>query len=463
MAGHLTRWTGKLKDELLVNPVIGETLSSRAIEGACRELGHVWRESFWSPTVTAITFCFQVLSAEKTLRAAVADLLTQLTALGQEDVPSADPTAYCQARQRLPGDVLTGMLGHVVQRIKACPTSASAWQGRRVWLGDGTTVSMPDAPELQKAFPQPAGQKKGCGFPVARLAALFCWTTGAIVDVAIDSLHTHELTLFRKLWHHFRSGDVVVYDRAACAYTDITRLLNNGVFCAFRMHQRRKADFRKGKRLGKDDQRVQWPRPRQWLKSMGISREAFEQLPETLDVRMVRITDIPKGFRSRTIVVITTLLDPVETPADDIRALYRDRWLTELNLRSIKVQLGMDILRGQSVDVVRKEIVMHLVVYNLIRLLMWQAAQTHGRNLHRLSFAGTLHRLRDVLPLVLGARQNAEAQRLMAQLLSWIADDLVPDRPNRLEPRRKKRRPKQYSLLVKPRHQYRHRPDTGAR
>jgi hypothetical protein len=162
-------------------------------------------------------------------------------------------------------------------------------------------------------------------------------------------------------------------------------------------------------------------------------------------------------------VVATTLLDPVETPADDIRSLYRDRWRAELNFRSIKIGLGMDVLHGRSVDVVGKEIVMHLLVYNLIRLLMWHAAREHGRDLHRLSFTGTLHRLRDLLPPMLGVRSRAEQMRLMAMLLRWIADDRVPHRPNRFEPRRRKRRPREYSLLQQPRAWYHLHGDEDAR
>jgi hypothetical protein len=459
----LTRWRSQLKRSVLVNSALGQALSPEAIEGTCQTLGHTWRDSFWSPTTTLLTFLLQILSAEKTLRAGVADLLAQLADQGREDLPSPDPAAYCQARQRLPGRVLLAMLNFIVEQMKALPSAAGTWLGRRVWLVDGTTVSMSDEPELQKAFPQPSAQKRGCGFPVARLVVLFCWATGAIADVMIDSLHTHELPLFRKLWNHFRTGDVVVCDRAYCAFVDMARLLERGVYCVFRLHQRRKESVITKRRLGRDDRLVAWRRPERWMESMGVSREEFERLPETMTVRLVRVTQIPKGFRSRTIVVVTTLLDPVETPADQIRSLYRDRWMAELNLRSIKIGLGMDVLRGQSVDVVGKEIVMHLIAYNLIRLLMWHAAREHGRDLHRLSFTGTLHRLRDMFPLLLRAGTRAKKQRLVVQLLQWVADDQVPDRPDRLEPRRRKRRPREYSLLQKPRAWYRLHGDPGAR
>jgi len=294
---------------------------------------------------------------------------------------------------------------------------------------------------------------------------VFCWATGALVDMEKGPYRVHELSLLRRLYHHFEPGDVVLADRAYGSYVDIARLLQHDVFCVFRLHQRRKSDFRKGKRLGHNDQLVQWYRPQQYLSSCGISRNEFEQLPESLLVRQIRITQVPKGFRSRTIVVVTTLLDPIETPADEIRALYRDRWTAELNLRSLKTMLGMDVLRGHSVDVVHKEIAMHVLAYNLIRLLMWHAARKHGVELHRLSFTGTLHRWRYVI-LLLMFQAKLPTQRqmnLLEQYLKWIAFDQLPYRPNRIEPRRRKRRSKEYSFLTKPRNYYRNRRDLKAR
>ncbi len=412
-----------------------------------------------------MVFLLQVLDGAKTLRAAVATLLTQLASQGQTDLPSPDPSAYCQARLRIPGQAIVQLLLHVATQMRELVTPVTGWLGRRVWMVDGSSVSMPDTPDLQKAFPQPPGQAKGCGSPVAQFVALFCWTTGAIMEVVLSTLVPHELTLFRQLWHHFQAGDVVLGDRAFGSYVDMVRLSMRGVFAVCRLHRRRQADFRVGRKLGCDDRLVAWSRPRQWLPSFGVSYAEFLRLPETLTVRLIRVTGAPRGFRSRTIILVTTLLDPLETPADEVRALYRDRWTVELNLRSLKTHLGMDILRSQSPDMVRKEIAMHLLAYNLIRLLMGQAARKHGRNLHRLSFTGTLHRLRQVLPRVIlpAGRRDVDFAQLWDCLLAWIAADRVPYRPNRIEPRRRKRRPKEYSLLKKPRAWYRIHGDQDAR
>lgn len=460
---NIAHWRRHVNVNLLNDPAVSEVLSPSTIESHCRAVGHRWRESFWSPSTTLITFLLQVLDGAKTLRSAVALLLTQRAAGGQSDLPSADPTAFCQARKRLPHQVLARILRAVNARIRALVRTDHRWLGRRVWVVDGSSASMSDTPELQEAYPQPCGQSAGCGFPVVQFVALFCWSTGAVVDLVVDSIRPHELNLVRKLYHWFKAGDVVVADRAYGAYVDMVRLLQQGVDCVFRLHQRRSCDFRQGQRLGPDDRLVTWKKPRRWLASCGVSEQAFKHLPETLTVRLVRIAQAPRGFRSRTIVVVTTLLDPIEIPADEIRALYRDRWTAELNLRSLKITLGMDILRGQSLDVVHKEIAMHLLAYNLIRLVMWKAARRHGRSLHRLSFAGTLHRLRAALPLLMSQRNRQCSIELFDQLLTWIANDLVPDRPNRVEPRRVKRRPKQYSRLVKPRQWYREHAHTGAR
>jgi hypothetical protein len=183
-----------------------------------------------------------------------------------------------------------------------------------------------------------------------------------------------------------------------------------------------------------------------------MTRRDWEALPEQLQVRLVRGHVGVPGFRTRRLVVATTLLDPTAYPREQIIALYRDRWTVELHLRDLKTTLGMDVLRCKSVDMVHKEIVMHLLAYNLIRTLMWQAAKTHGVDLHRLSFAGTVDRLNALGPYLWGGHAHARRRQLYARLLAWIAQDPVPHRPNRIEPRKVKRRPKPFSFMTQPRH-----------
>lgn len=323
---------------------------------------------------------------------------------------------------------------------------------------------MPDTPQLQQRFPQPHGQSPGCGFPIARLVTLFDWRSGVVIDHRLGSQHQGEATLFRAMLDHFQPGTVALADRYYCSYVDIARIAQRGGDVVFRNHQRRSHDFRTGCRLGHNDCLVTWQRPRAWQPGLGICLEQFQRLPEPMTLRMVRTTRAPRGFRSRPIVIITTILDPAEASADELLALYRDRWTVELNLRSLKTTMDMDVLRGRGADVVRKEIVAHLLLYNLIRLLMWEAAHAAHKDPQRLSFAGTLHRLHAVACALLlrGAPGSGSAQ-VLRHLLAWIAGDDLPHRPDRFEPRRVKRRPKNYSRLTKPRAHYHRHGDPSCR
>jgi hypothetical protein len=462
----ISHWKRQFKSAMAASQSVMALLAVAEVERRCRQAEHAWRASFWSPTTTLVAFLLQSLNGAKTLRAAVADMLDVVLSRGvdpSDDMPSGDPSAFCAARRRLPEAVIEATLRETVERTVALAGEPMRWLGRRVWVVDGSTATMPDEPELQEAFPQPAGQKPGCGFPVMRILAVFCWGTGAMLDVVMGSLHDAERKLFRRILGRFAPGDVVLADRGFCSYVDIARLAESGVDVVFRLHQRRSSDFRQGLPLGPEDRLVTWARP-QWIPSCGLSREEFERLPEEMILRMVRTTRTPPGFRSTEIVVVTTILDPEEASADDLLALYLDRWMAELNLRSLKTHLGMDELRGKSVDVVRKEVLMHVLLYNLIRVLMWEAAQATGKAVRRLSFAGTLHRLQSLGRPLLGVSEWGDGEEdRMAALLAWIAGDKVPHRPGRTEPRRVKRRPKNYSRLTKPRAHYRKHGDTACR
>ena len=462
----IAHWTRTFKSAIAGSQSIAALLAVAEVERRCREAGHGWRESFWSPTTTLVAFLLQSLNGAKTLRAAVADVFDGLLSLGQDparEMPSGDPSAFCAARRRLPEAVIESTLCEATERIAALCGEAKLWLGRHTKIIDGACVSMPDEPELQEAFPQPPGQKPGCGFPVMRMVAVFCWGAGALLDICMGSLHDHELTLLRRMLDHFGPGDVAVADRGFCSYVDIARLAGRGADVVFRLHQRRPTDFREGRRLGREDCLVAWRRPK-WGPRCGLSLEEFEALPEEMILRLVRTKRTMRGFRSKKIVVVTTILDPEEASVDDLLELYRDRWMAELNLRSLKTHLKMEVLRGKSVDVVRKEVMMHALLYNLIRVLMWEAAKASGKDPRRLSFTGTLHRLQSMgRSLLDDAVRGEDDQAKLAALLACIATDVVPDRPGRFEPRRVKRRPKNYSRLVMPRSHYRKHGDDSCR
>lgn len=430
-------------------------VAPRDVEVACRAEGYRWRERFWTPLQTIWTFLLQVIHPNSSCREAVAMALAERAAAGGSADASPDPSAYAQARKRLPEGVIRRCFRSVAAALRDRVEPVELWLGRRIWLVDGSSCSMPDTPELQDAFGQPSGQRAGCGFPVATIVAMFCWATGAMVDIAIGAYRDSELPLWRRLWRWLKSGDVVLADRFYCTYADISGLLSRRCDAVFRLHQRRKADFRYGKKLGKCERLVTWLRPAVGSRSRGTSVRQWARLSAALTVRLIRATVSAPGFRCENLVVATTLLDPVAYPAAKIVALYRDRWTAELRLRDIKTTLGMDVLRGKSPGVVRKEIYMHLLAYNLIRCLMWQAATEHGRSLHSLSFAGTMQRVEAMLPYLWLFAGTEKARGLYTLLLKWIAHDILPRRPNRLEPRAVKRRPKQYALLNKPRHEMR--------
>jgi hypothetical protein len=414
-----------------------------------------WRQRLWTPLQTLWTFLVQVLHPDWPCRAAVAQVLSEQAAAGHRLNASPDPSAYCQGRQRLPWSVFKHALRTAGETLQTQVEATYRWLDRRVWIVDGSSCSMADTPDLQRTFGQPNGQKKGCGFPVAKIVAMFAWASGAVFDVAIGPYRSSELSLWRQLWHQLKVGDVVLGDRFYGAYADMAQLVARGCDGVFRLRgaRARTMDFHDGQRLGKDDRLVTWQRAKQCPRTLWP--ETFALLPETLPIRILRFHTQQPGFRSQTVIVATTLLDPVAYPVTSIAALYGDRWTVELRLRDIKTTLGMDVLRGKSANVVRKEIVMHFLAYNLIRALMWQAATEHGRPLHRLSFAGTMQRFDVVGPYLCLFAGTPNAPTLYQLLLSWIAHDPVPHRPNRLEPRTLKRRPKPYHLMTRPRNEMR--------
>lgn len=422
------------------------------LEAACHAEGHVWRDRFWTPLQTMWTFLLQVLHVGSSCRQAVAMALAEQATGGRQSLPSEDASAYCQARKRLPWKVLQTCVREIGQRLRDEVAQTITWCGRRVWLVDGTTCSMPDTPDLQAAFTQPDAQAPGCGFPVAKIVGLFCWASGAVLEAAVGPLWMSELHLWRVVWRALRPGEIVVADRFYCSFYDLVGVVRRGCDAVFRLHQARPADFRRGKRLGAMDRLVTWRRPTWEARPRRMTRREWKGLPHTLTVRLIRFVADHPGFRSRTLVVATTLLDPLEYPAERIAALYRDRWLIELRFRDIKTTMGMEVLRGKTEDIVRKEILMHLLAYNLIRGLMWQAAAEHGRPLHRLSFAGTVDRLNTLEPYLQLYHGTDRAERLYRLLLRCIAHDLLPDRPGRIEPRAVKRRPKPYARLNRPRY-----------
>ena len=368
-------------------------LSAKLISQALTAIGFCWLDRIYSPLVTLWVFLGQVLCADHSCRAAVARLIAHRVSRGQSPC-SAETGAYCQARKRLPEEFFSEVARQTGRALEASVDPEWLWKQRRVYVFDGSSVSMPDTPENQHAYPQPDTQKPGLGFPLARIAAVFSLACGAVLDVGIcryAGKGQSELGMLRTLWNMFLPGDVMLADRLMCAWTEMVMLKQRGVDCVCRFTSHRNADFRRGTRLGPGDHIVQWPKP---TKPRSIDRDTYDALPEFLMVRELRVRVEQPGFRTTTLVIATTLLDAEEFTKDDLAQLYRARWNAELDLRSLKQTLQMDILRCKTPELVRKEIWTHILAYNLIRTIMAQAATKHGINPRSISFKGAVQTLR---------------------------------------------------------------------
>jgi Transposase DDE domain len=411
------------------------------------------RERIFSPQVTFWAFVAQILNPGSPCR----EIVRRVEAWWQQATDgdtrvSGSTSAYCQARARLQPEALELISRHLSWSLEANVLRDERWlEGRAVKIVDGTGVSMPDTEENQALWPQPSTQKPGCGFPVMKLVGLFSLSSSALLEVATGNLHVHESILFRGLWDKLNKGDVLLTDRGYCSYSSLALLGRRGVDSVVRLHQRKRADFRSGKVLGPDDRLVTWQKPAQ--RPAGCSVEEFDALPETQILRMIRLRVAAKGFRTRAVVLITTLLDPQTYPADALRELYGERWTVELHFHQIKILLGMDHLRCKSPELIEREVAIHRIAYNLIRSLMQRSAHLHHVCLGRISFKGTLDTLRHWSVVIATAAKTPRKQtQLIDQMLAAIARDPVPERPGRSEPRAKKRRPRNYQLLTEPRH-----------
>jgi hypothetical protein len=314
---------------------------------------------------------------------------------------------------------------------------------------------MPDTPANRRAYPLLYNQKPGTGFAVARIGAVISLSCGAILDLGIcryAGKGQSESGLLRKLWGLFRCGDVLVMDRLLCAWTEMVMLKQRGIDTVCRLSSHRRADFRRGTRLGKDDHIVIWMKPQ---RPRSVARAVYDALPEFLQVRECRVRVAQPGFRVRSLVVATTLLDAEEYTRDDLAQLYRARWNIELDLRSIKHVLQMDVLRCKTPDLVRKEIWMHVLAYNLIHTVMAQAASQSGTSPRSISFKATLQVLEafQAVIAIQAHRGLRHRESLYQEVLRAIARHCVADRPDRFEPRMAKRKPKNYNRLTKPRKQ----------
>ena len=440
---HDLRQQSLLHLEQLLGQFIPLGLLSQADEGLnSRERIYSLRRTFWA-------FLYQVLNPTCPCREVVRQIqaLFCLHHLGPVDEATG---GFCQARLRLPLDLLQ-RLRHAVAALanRLLPEVQQLWFGLCPKVIDGTTTTMPDTPQNQRAYPQSRSQKPGCGFPLMKIVGIFSLSSGVLLDYVKGNKHQHELALLRKLLDHFKPRDLAVADRGFSSYVLMALLLLRGVGSLFRLHQARAADFRKGKRLGPNDRLFTWAKPQQ--KPSYLPQSLWKLIPTELSVRVLRFQLRVPGFRPQSVTLVTTLIDAQVYPALELARLYARRWRIELWFRHIKTSMGMERLRCKRPKMVHKELEMFFIAYNLIRALMAEAAAIHEVPVDRISFKGTVDASRQYSIAIAQARSKKKQRELVDELLKVIALDQVPDRPGRREPRAVKRRPKPYPLLNKPR------------
>ena len=401
------------------------------------------RERQFPPTETLSMFIAQALNKDGSCQKAVNDWAVSRVVAGMK-IPSTATGGYCRARQRLPTEMVSSLVRCTALCVDKQVPASWRWQGRPVRLIDGTTVSMPDTPENQCAYPQQGGQKPGLGFPICRIVGVICLASGAIVNAAIGQFKgkgASEHNLLRTLLDTFTEGDIVVGDAFYGSYFLFASLLERGVDAVFEQMGPRKrvCDFRKGKKLGTKDHLVELMKPLR--KPPWMSEIQYAAFPDTLTIREIAV-----GGK----ILITTLLSADSAPKEALRQLYKSRWHIEVDFRNIKITLGLESLHCKTPKMNVKEIWIYFLAYNLVRLLMAQSALLADMNPRQLSFKHTLQ-------LWLSWRCLATAASDIHVLFLLIAQHQVGNRPDRIEPRAVKRRPKPMPLLMEPRDRARDR------
>jgi hypothetical protein len=410
------------------------------------------RNRRWNLRLTFWTFLWQVAQAGSSCREAIRQACALCRNAGKRPPPDAD-SPYCQARGALPLDRLQEIHDALCSEAREARALKDLWCGHEVLVADGSSLTAPDTPANQKAFPQQSVQKPGCGFPILRVVALLSLVTGMLTAWATGSWPQHEVLLLQSLWDHLKVGNVLLADRGFCNWALLAQCVQRGIHAVFRVKGSLRRDFRRGRRLSRHERLVQWRKPRQ--RAATLSPELWALLPEVLNLRLVRCQMPVAGFRTRQVVLVTTLLDSSKYPPAALSQLYYRRWLMELSLRNIKTTLQMDQLSCKNPENLEREIRMHFLVHNLVRRLMLEAARRHRVPLDRISFAGSLSAARRYGEALLQARSQRKRTALTEELFAVLASDLVPDRPGRREPRAVKRRPKPYPRLMSHRHRFR--------
>ncbi len=414
--------------------------------------GAMSRRRLFSKENTFWAFFSQVLDADGGCKEVIRKLQSYASIKGIK-VPSSSTAAYCAARKKLDEQMLCDILEHTAARLEEMPETG-LMNNRRVIVVDGTGVSMPDTLANQDVWPQSSSQKIGCGFPIARICACFSLKSGALLSYALGNKKNHELPLFRRQWSTFKRGDILLGDKGFCSYFDTAKLKERGVDTVVTLARRAPISAASSlKRLGPDDLLISWQRP-VYSANLSYSIDEWSKLPEELLLRQIKVIVKYPGFRTQRFYIVTTLLDAVQYPAEELAELYFKRWDVELFFRDIKTTMGMDILRCKTPEMIRKEITMHFIAYNCIRRLMCEAAKEVDIKARVVSFKGSVQALRNWEPHLNQAKiSRTERFRLIRDLYEAMTNTPVTQRPGRSEPRCLKRRKKNYQLMTVPRNE----------
>lgn len=396
------------------------------------------RERIFTPTFTLHVFNRQVMGLNKSCRGALMEVLPEYLIRTRSSF-STNTGAYCKARQRLPESFISDMTKASGEYLQNIASKSFKWKNREVKIVDGTTVSMPDTSENQEQYPQNPAQKKNLGFPITRLTAIISLSSGAVLNIAIGDYFSSEHGLLRGMLDELSEGDILLGDRYYCSYFLLAHLQKLNIDAVFKINANRKIDFRKGQCLGYHDHIVAWEKNQRptWM-----DKKTYDELPCVIYMR-----EIKKGNN----IIVTTLFDANKYPKNELIELYAQRWQIELDLRSIKEVMGMSILRCKTPAMIRKEIWMHILVYNLIRLILMQCALIHKICPRNLSFTAALQAIPPFYKVMKINKAKEIRQILYQHLLLAIVQHPIGNRPGRVEPREIKRRPKTYKLLLKPR------------